>query len=465
MFSKETYIERRKRLKESVGSGVILLLGNEEMGMNYRDNWYHFRQDSSFIYYVGLNIASLGAIIDVDNDTDTVFGNELTEDDIVWTGPQPPISELAAQAGISNTAPYAQLEATLRKAMSEGRKVHFLPPYRDTHTLRLHEWLDIPVQNVAEGASLDLITAIIAQRQIKTEEEIIELNRAVTVTGDMHLMAMLSTLPGITEAEVTGNVHGVAVSAGGDLSFPIILTTNGQTLHNHSHANLIEEGKLLLCDCGAQISSHYSGDMTRTFPVNGTFSQRQRDMYTVLLEAHDKSIAALKPGVPFKDIHLLAARTIFNGLKQIGLTKGDTDEAVAQGVHALFFPHGLGHQMGLDVHDMENLGEVYVGYDGEPKSTQFGLKSLRLGKPLKPGFVLTVEPGIYLIPELIDIWRSQNKFTDFLNYDVLEGYKDFGGMRVEEDFVITEDGSRRLGEKVATSIKDIEAIRQEALDV
>ena len=278
-----------------------------------------------------------------------------------------------------------------------------------------------------------------------------------------HLAAMQNARAGMMEYEVSGLVNSTAMMGGGEISFPIIFTQNGQTLHNHYHGNRIEKDRLLLCDCGAQIPSGYAGDMTRTFPVNGSFSPRQAELYEVLHASFEASLAALKPGVPYKEVHLLAARVIFDGLKQAGLTKGDTDEAVAQGAHALFFPHGLGHQMGMDVHDMENLGEVYVGYDGEAKSTQFGLKSLRLGKVLNPGIVLTVEPGIYLIPELIDMWRSENKFTDFLNYDKLDTYKDFGGMRVEEDWVITETGARRLGKKVATSLKDIEAVRQEAL--
>ncbi len=463
MFSKETYTARREVLRQSVSSGVILLLGNEEAGMNYRDNWYHFRQDSSFLYYIGLNQASLAAIIDIDENTTTVYGDELTVDDIVWTGPLPSIAAQASDAGISHTAAHNEVIKALQTAQQKGRDIHFLPPYRDEHTVKLHHWLGLTVAEVADKASLPLIKAIVAQREIKTAEELVELDKAVDITSDMHLAAMKATKAGMMEYEVSGVVNSTALLNGAELSFPIILTTNGQTLHNHYHGNVIEEGRLLLCDSGAQTSNHYAGDMTRTFPVNGTFSQKQKEVYSVLLQSHEDAVAAMKPGVPYKEVHLLAARTIFDGLKQIGLTKGDTEEAVSQGVHALFFPHGLGHQMGMDVHDMENLGEVQVGYDGAAKSTQFGLKSLRLGKALKEGFVLTVEPGIYLIPELIDIWRNEGKFMDFLNYDKLEGYKDFGGMRVEEDFVITADGSRRLGKKVATSIADIEAIRQEAI--
>ena len=463
MFDKDTYIQRRKQLTDHVNSGIILFLGNEETGMNYRDNWYHFKQDSSFIYYIGLNQATLAAIIDVDAGTTTLYGNELTVDDIVWTGPLPSLASQAADKGIEHTAPFNHVVEALQAAQSKGRTIHFLPPYRDEHTLKLHHWLGLSTQEAEAGGSLELIQAIVAQREVKTEAELVELDKAVDLTGDMHLAAMRTARAGIMEYQVAGAAHSTAVKGGGELSFPIICTTNGQTLHNHYHGNVIEADRLMLVDCGAQISSHYAGDMTRTFPVNGTFSVKQAEVYEVLLKSHETAIAALKPGVPYKDVHLMAASVIFDGLKQLGLTKGDTEEAVSQGVHALFFPHGLGHQMGLDVHDMENLGEVHVGYDGVAKSTQFGLKSLRLGKALKPGIVLTVEPGIYLIPELIDIWRSEGKFTDFLNYDKLEGYKDFGGMRVEEDYAITDSGARRLGKKVATSIKDIEAIRQETL--
>lgn len=462
-FDRSTYNARRKQLADSLGSGLVLLLGNEESGMTYRDNWYPFKQDSSFLYYAGLNQATLAAIIDIDNNETTLYGNELTVDDVVWTGPLPTIAERAASVGILKTSPFNEVKTALEKAKSQGRTIHYLPPYRDEHTLKLSDWLSMSVAEVNERASLSLIKAVVAQREIKSAEEIEELHKAVDLSAEMHLTAMRTAKAGMMEYEVSGKIHGTAQQGGGDISFPIICTTNGQTLHNHYHGNKIAENRLLLVDCGAQIASGYCGDMTRTFPVNGTFSPRQAELYEVLHQSFEQAVEACQPGTPYKEVHLLSARIIFDGLKQAGLTKGDTDEAVANGVHALFFPHGLGHQMGLDVHDMENLGEVYVGYDGQPKSTQFGLKSLRLGKALKPGMVLTVEPGIYLIPELIDLWRADGKFTDFLNYDKLETYKDFGGMRVEEDYVITDSGASRLGKKAATSLKDIEAIRQEVM--
>lgn len=464
MFSQSTYKERRSILKKRVGSGIILLPGNDESSMNYKHNFYRFRQDSSFLYYAGINQPGLTVIIDIDEDKEIIFGDDLSVDDIVWTGPQPSIADFGSKVGISNIQPSGNIIQYLRRALTDNRKVHFLPPYRAEQLLKLSDYTDIPVSRLEKEVSIDLIQAVVSQREIKTAEEIDLIDQAVRLTGDMHLKAMTTAKSGLLESEVTGYVHGTAISGGGELSFPIILTTNGQTLHNHFHGNKINEGRLLLCDCGAELPSGYAGDMTRTFPVNGTFSPRQKELYEILLSSHEASIAALKPGVPYKDIHLLASRVIFDGLKQVGLTKGDTDDAIAQGVHALFFPHGLGHMMGLDVHDMENLGEKYVGYNGGEKSQQFGLKSLRLGKELQKGFVLTVEPGIYLIPELIDIWRADKKFENFLNYTELEKYKEFGGMRVEEDFLITENSSRLLGNPVPKSIADIESIRRQAIE-
>lgn len=463
MFSKTTYIDRRANLKSRVNSGVILLLGNDESSMNYKDNHYRFRQDSSFLYYLAIDQPGLVGVLDVDENRDILFGNDLSVDDIVWTGPQPSMSELAGNVGISDVREIKEVSIYLQRALNQGRNIHFLPPYRAEQTLKISGYTGVTVAEVEKNASTDLIKAIISQREIKTDEEITAIDQAVRLTGKMHEKALTTAKPGMLESEVTGYVHGTAVSGGGNLSFPIILTTNGQTLHNHYHGNVIKEDRLLLCDCGAELPSGYVGDMTRTFPVNGTFSTRQRELYEILLSSHEASIAALKPGISYKEVHLLASKILFEGLKQVGLTTGDTDEAVNLGVHALFFPHGLGHMMGLDVHDMENFGEEYVGYNGLAKSTQFGLKSLRLGKELEEGFVLTVEPGIYLIPELIDIWKSEGKFKDFLNYSTLEKYKDFGGMRVEEDFVITATGGQLLGGGIAKSISEIEEMRRKAL--
>ncbi|NOQ27017.1 MAG: M24 family metallopeptidase [Bacteroidales bacterium] len=464
MFNKETYINRRKQLRNQFKSGVLLFLGNEESSMNYHDNTYHYRQDSTFLYYFGLDYPGLVGIIDLDEDKDIIFGNDLTIDDVVWMGSQPTIKERSVNAGISNTGQLNEGIDFLKSAKSKTRKIHFLPAYRPEHQIKLYNWLEIPINETNKSASVDLIVAVGEQRNIKSVEEIEQLEQAVSVTTDMHLAAMRFAKPGMTEAQVAAKVYEVALAAGGNISFPIIATINGQTLHNHYHGNTIKEGDLFLLDAGAENSLCYSGDMSSTFPVSAKFTEKQKEIYQIALNGHNAAIEALKPGISFKEIHFTAARTIFNGLKDLGFTKGNTEEAVQAGAHALFFPCGTGHMMGMDVHDMENLGEQYVGYAGEPKSTLFGLKSLRLGRKLEPGHVLTIEPGIYFIPELIDLWKSQNKFTEFINYSKVEEYKNFGGTRNEEDILITEDSYKILGKPLAKSIADVETERAKAFE-
>ena len=462
MFKKETYINRRKQLKKQFNTGILLFLGNEENGMNYEDNTYPFRQDSSFLYYFGLDYPGLFGVIDLDENKDYIFGDDLTIDHIVWMGSQPTIKERSEKAGIKNTGQLKKGIELIQTAKSKKRKIHFLPAYRPEHQIKLYNWLEIPINGTNKHASTDLIVAVGEQRNVKSEEEIEQLEQIVSVTADMHFAAMRYAKPGMTEAQVAAKVHEVALAAGGDISFPIIATINGQTLHNHYHGNTIKEGDLFLLDAGAENKLHYAGDMSSTFPVSQKFTERQIEIYQIALNAHNAAIDALKPGVNYKEIHFTAARKIFDGLKELGFTKGNTEEAVQSGAHALFFPCGTGHLMGLDVHDMENLGEQYVGYAGESKSTLFGLKSLRLGRELKPGYVLTIEPGIYFIPELIDLWKSQNKFTDFINYDKVEKYKDFSGTRNEEDILITESGHKILGKPLAKTIEDVEAERSKA---
>ncbi|PLX16585.1 MAG: Xaa-Pro aminopeptidase [Marinilabiliales bacterium] len=462
MFKKETYINRRKQLKSQLDSGILLFLGNEESSMNYLDNTYRFRQDSSFLYYFGLDYPGLVGIIDLDNDKDYIFGDDLTIDHIVWMGSQPTIKEQSENAGIKYTGQMSEMFDFIKSAKQKKRKIHFLPAYRPEHQIKLYNWLDIPVNESSKLASIDLIVAVGEQRNIKTEEEIEQLEQVVSVTADMHHAAMQYARPGMKEYEIAAKVHEVAQAAGGDISFPIIATINGQTLHNHYHGNAIKEGDLFLLDAGAENELRYAGDMSSTFPVSAKFTQRQKEIYQIALNAHNAAIEAIKPGINFKDIHFTASRTIFEGLKDLGFTKGNTEEAIQAGAHALFFPCGTGHLMGLDVHDMENLGEQYVGYAGQAKSTLFGLKSLRLGRELQTGYVVTIEPGIYFIPELIDLWKSQNKFIEFINYDKVEKYKDFGGTRNEEDILITESGYKILGKPLAKSIKDVEEERAKA---
>ena len=459
MFSKQTYTERRKKLAAALPGGLILLPGNEESPMNYTDNTYHFRQDSTFLYYFGLDQASLTGVIDADTGESLLFGDELTVEMIVWTGVLPKLASLAEQVGADQVRPSSGIGSFLSEAMAAGRNIQYLNPYRSDVLLKISSWLDIPHQQVAASSSLDLTRAIVAQREIKSEEEIAELDRAVEISADMHLAAMRYAKPGMRESEVAAKVAEVALAANGNLSFPIIATINGQTLHNHYHGNTIQRGDLFLLDAGAETENHYAGDLSSTFPVDRRFTPLQKEIYQLSLDAHMAAVSMLQPGTAFKEVHLTACRTIFEGLKSFGLTRGDADEAVEAGAHALFFPCGTGHMMGLDVHDMENLGEQWVGYDGVPKSTQFGLKSLRLGKELRAGHVVTVEPGIYFIPELIEQWKAEDHLSPFLNYSEIDKFKDFGGLRNEEDFVITPEGSRRLGKALPLTIEGVEALR------
>ncbi len=459
MFSKETYEARRKKLAETVSGGLILLPGNEESPMNYADNTYHFRQDSTFLYYFGIDQASLAGIIDADSGESMLFGDDYGIDMIIWTGTLPKISTLAERVGVSKVFPFASLSTVVTEAIFKNRQVHFLNPYRADILMRMAELTRINLGSISERTSLELTRAVVAQREVKSAEEIVELDKAVDISVDMHLAGMSYARPGMRESEVAAKVAEVAYAANGNPSFPIIATIHGQTLHNHYHGNTIKSGDLFLLDAGAETENRYAGDLSSTFPVDPNFTPLQKELYQVSLNAHMAAVSMLKPGTAFKEVHLTACRTIFEGLKAFGLTRGNTEEAVESGAHALFFPCGTGHMMGLDVHDMENLGEEWVGYDGHAKSTQFGLKSLRLAKKLRPGFVLTIEPGIYFIPDLIELWKSEKHLVQFLNYSEIEKFRDFSGMRNEEDFLITEDGCRRLGKALPLSIEGVEAIR------
>ena len=456
-FNTQTYQNRRNALKSHMTDGLILLLGNVDVPMNYRSNTYHFRQDSSFLYFLGIDQQGLAAVIDIDSGTETLFGDDVTLDDIIWMGPQPLLKEKAEAVGVANTAPASKLVDTIKTAMAAGRQVHFLPPYRAENKLRLEQLLGIHPGDQAGKASVELIKAVVAIRSIKEEQEVAEIEKAIDTAWLMHTTAMKMAQPGVHEYEIAGAVEGIALAAGGTLSFPLILSKRGETLHNHYHGNRLEAGDLLLVDGGCELASHYATDHTRTTPVGGRFSQKQREIYQIVLDAEVKAIEAIRPGVPFKAIHLLAAEMVAQGLKELGLMKGDIPSAVVQGAHALFFPHGLGHMMGLDVHDMEDLGENYVGYDDEIKrSDLFGTGYLRLGRRLQTGFVLTVEPGIYFIPALIEKWAGEGKFAEFINYDKVREYIGFGGIRIEDDVLVTPDGFRLLGKPIPKTINEIE---------
>lgn len=457
MFSKDTYINRRNQLKKAVGSGVLLFLGNDDYGMNYADNTYPFRQDSTFLYYFGLPFAGLSAVINIDDDEEIIFGNELTIDEIVWMGTQPSLREKSNRVGVAVTKPYDSISAYLQKSVEKKKTIHYLPSYRAEHILKLMHWLD--VKPSAQKPSLAFIQAVVNQRIYKSEEELVEIERACNITSDMHIQAMKMVHIGMKESEIAAAVEEIAYAAGGSLSFPTIATVNGQTLHNHYHGNIIKEGDMFLLDAGAETEMGYAGDMSSTIPAGKKFTTRQKEVYDIQVASHLAAVNALRPGVRFMEVYELSAKVICEGMKSLGLMKGDPEEAVQAGAHAMFFQCGLGHMMGLDVHDMENLGEVWVGYNGEPKSTQFGRKSLRLARTLEPGFVLTIEPGIYFIPELIDLWNSEKRFAEFINYDKLEAYRNFGGLRNEEDYLITKTGAQRLGKKIPLTTEEVEALR------
>ena len=460
MFETSVYKNRRARLKEKVKSGLVLILGNGEAPANYTDNTYKFRQDSSFLYFFGLNQPGFAGVIDIDSGDEYIFGNDVDMDDIIWMGPQPSVKDMAARVGVSKTAPFARLADCMKTAISQGRRIHFLPPYRFRNMLLLEELLGIRPALVKNYASLELIKAVVDLRSVKEPCEIEEITKACNIGYEMHTAAMRNCKPGVKEQYIAGLIEGIAASYGSMVSFPVILSQNGETLHNHDHSQILQEGRMMLTDAGAEEVSHYCSDFTRTVPVGGKFLTRQKEVYNIVLAANNKAIEIAKPGVTYQYVHLEVCKVLAQGLKDLGLMKGDVNEAVATGAHALFMPHGLGHMMGLDVHDMEDLGQIYVGYDDETRPIdQFGTSSLRMGRRLQEGFVITDEPGCYFIPALIDQWRAQGIHKEFLNYDKIETFKDFGGIRLEDDILIIPGGSRFLGDKrTPITVEEVEEI-------
>jgi Xaa-Pro aminopeptidase len=459
MFAPQVYTDRRDLLRKEVSGGLALFLGNQEVPMNYPANTYAFRQDSNFSYFFGLDHPDLAGIIDFENGNDILFGNDVDIDDIIWMGKQPLMKDQAALAGVTEVKPWSDLAAFISAALKGGRKVHFVPPYRGETYIHLHSLLNIAVGDVKKSASEELIRGVVKLRMVKNALEIAEIEKMVDVAYEMHTTAMKMAKPGVVEREIAGVMEGIALSRSHGVSFPIILTINGQTLHNHHHGNVLKTGRMLVSDAGAESELLYSSDITRTMPVGGKFDARQKLIYEIVLKANMAAIAASKPGVPFKEIHLLAAMTVTDGLKAAGIMKGDTKEAVLKGAHTMFFPHGLGHPMGMDVHDLEGLGENVVGYDDEvQRSKEFGLAFLRFGRKLREGYVMTIEPGIYFIPELIDMWKAGNKHPEYINYDEVEKYRDFGGVRIEDDILITANGCRVLGKPIPKTVAEIETI-------
>jgi len=444
MFSKETYVRRRAELKKLVGEGVIVLFGNNESPANYPANGYTpFRQDSSFLYYFGQHRDGLVGVIDIDNDEEWLFGDDIDVEDIVWMGYTPSVADLAAEVGITKTAPMKELEQIVNR-----KSIHFLPPYRHDTKIQIMDLTGIHPSQQKEKASLPLIKAVVKQRSTKSAEEIAYIDAACDIGYVMHTTAQMLIKPGVTERFVAGQVDGIARSLSQGNSFGTIFSQHGEIMHGSPSDALLEDGRIVICDAGCELND-YCSDHTRTMPVNGKFSQRQLEIYSIVEQCHDYVLEVAKPGVKYQDVHFAVCRLMTDRLKELGLMKGDTEEAVRAGAHAMFLPHGLGHMMGMDVHDMEGLGQIYVGFDDEtrPNLEQFGTNCLRMGRRLEPGFVLTDEPGIYFIPHLIDLWRKEQHCAEFLNFEKLEEYKDFGGVRIEDDLLITADGCRFLGQK------------------
>ncbi len=449
MFSKETYIRRRAELKKLVGEGVIVLFGNNESPANYPANGYApFRQDSSFLYYFGQHRDGLVGVIDIDNDEDILIGDNIDIEDIVWMGFVPSVADLASEVGVTKTAPMSHLRQVCCCATATNRRIHFLPPYRYDTKIQIMDLTGIHPSKQKEAASLPLIKAIVKMRATKSAEEIAYIEAACDVGYVMHTTAQLVIRPGVTERFVGGQVDGIARSLAQGNSFGTIFSQHGEIMHGSPSDAPLEDGRLVLCDAGCELND-YCSDHTRTMPVNGKFTQRQQEIYSIVEQCHDYVLEVAKPGVKYQDVHFAVCRLMTERLKELGLMKGDTEEAVRAGAHAMFLPHGLGHMMGMDVHDMEGLGQIYVGFDEEtrPNLEQFGTNCLRMGRKLEPGFVVTDEPGIYFIPHLIDLWRKEGHCAEFLCFDKLETYKDFGGIRIEDDLLITNDGCRFLGSK------------------
>ena len=461
MFDTATYIRRRNELKKLVKEGIIILFGNNESPANFPNNGYYpFRQDSSFLYYFGLQRDGLVGIIDIDNDKDILVGNDIDIEDIVWYGSVESMTEMMQRCGAQETLPMKALKTICNEALSKHRKIHFLPPYRHDIKIQVFDLLGVhPIQQ-KESASMELIKAVVKMRSVKEQQEIEELERAAVIGYKMHTTAMRLTKPGVTEKFVSGQVDGIAHSYGAMVSFPTIYTQHGEILHGAPSMNKLEEGRLVLCDAGGETLNNYCSDNTRTMPVNGKFTQRQLEIYSIVEACHDYTLELAKPGVKYADVHFAVCRLMFDRLKELGLAKGNTEEAVKAGAHAMFLPHGLGHMMGMDVHDMENLDQINVGFDEEtrPNLEQFGTNCLRMGRRLEEGFVVTDEPGIYFIPALIDEWKAKKHCAEYLNFDKLETYKDFGGIRIEDDVLITKDGCRFIGkDRIPYHPKDVEA--------
>lgn len=453
-------MERRRKLRENVSDGIIVLFGNQNVGCNYPNNAYLFRQDSTFLYYFGQKREDLVGVIDIDEGKEYLIGNDIDIEDIVWYGKVDSVADMAAESGVANSAPMSALKDIVDKARSAGRRIHFLPPYRGETKIQIMDLLAIHPDKQREAASVELIMAVVHQRDKKSAAEVAEIEKACHIGYLMHTEAMRLCSPEVTEQFIGGVITGIAQSYGAQVSFLPIVTMHGEIMHGNPSPRRLEAGRLMLCDAGAETLSHYCSDNTRTMPINGKFTTRQREIYDIVADCHDYALQVAAPGVRWWDVHMDVCRLMINRLKELGLMRGDTEEALAAGAHAMFMPHGLGHMMGMDVHDMEGLGQTYVGFDDEtrPNLDQFGTNCLRCGRRLEEGFVMTDEPGIYFIPDLIDDWRRSGHCGEFLNFDKIDTYRDFGGIRIEDDILITADGCRFIGdERIPYRAADVEA--------
>ena len=474
MFESNVYVNRRRALLSQIASrtsdssrGIAVFLGNVDAPTNYRGNDYKFRQDSNFLYFWGVDEPWFAAVLDLDSGAECLYGNDVDIDDIIWMGPQPSVASKGEAIGCASTAPLAEFDKAVAAAVASGRPVHFLPPARYYNQMKLSELTGISsalVRKVAPvaagGASEELVKSVVALRLIKEQCEIEELDKAAEIGYWMHTEARRGCKPGVLEQEIVGRMEGVTYSKGWGPSFTTILSQNGETLHNHSHHQIITPGRLLVVDAGAESNTHYASDFTRTYPCSGKFTTKQREIYDIVQQANDYAYSLTKPGTTYWDVHYATARFLLEGLKSVDLVRGDVDEMLPLGISGLFMPHGLGHNMGMDVHDMEDLGENYVGYaEDQKRHPLLGLGNLRMARRLEPGHVVTDEPGIYFIPALIEQWKREGTDKGFVNYEKLAGYYDFGGIRLEDDVLVTADGARRLGsQRLPITSSDVEDI-------
>ena len=460
MFKPKVYINRRKELQKKVNNGIILFIGNDESQVLIRDTVNKFRQNSNFLYYWGLNEPGLFALIDVKSGKEILFGHDLTTEEIVWEGEQLKLADKVKLIGVSEVSENSTLKNVLLNYRKGRKHMHLLPQYLDNNIVKIADLLNISIKQVTQRYSVELIKAVISQRALKSKKEIAEIEKALKISYKLHTTAMKKTKPGKYEYEIVSGMEKTLISKVSRWAYLPIFTIRGERLHNHHYNNKMQKGDLIINDSGAESSNGlYSSDITRTFPVSGKFTKKQKGIYEIVLKSQLAAIKAIKPDVKYLDIHIIVAKIIADGLKKLEIMKGDVDSAVKAGAHALFFPHGLGHMMGLDVHDMEDLGEDYIGYDDNIKrSDQFGLAYLRFAKELQAGHVLTVEPGIYFIPQLIKQWQGENKFEEFINYNKVNEYIDFGGVRIEDNILVTKTGCRVLGKPIPKTVKEIESV-------